>query len=43
LAIAFLDFIKALERSLGPEIKGIDTSLVIVILSNLEIAKVIKV
>jgi hypothetical protein len=43
LAIAFPDFIKTLGRFLGPEVKKIGTSLIIVVLSNLEIARVIKV
>jgi len=43
LAIAFPDFIKALGKSLGPEIKRISTFLVVVILSDLEIARIIKV
>jgi hypothetical protein len=43
LAIAFPDFIKALGRSLELEIKEISTSLVIVVLSDLEVVRVIKV
>ena len=43
MAIAFPDFIKALEKSLGLEVKRVNTSLVIVVLSDLKIARVIKV
>jgi hypothetical protein len=43
LAIAFLDFIEALGKSLRLEIKRIGISLIIVVLSNLEIAEIIKV
>ena len=43
MAIAFLDFIKTLERFLELEIKEISIFLVIIVLSNLEIAKVVKV
>ena len=41
--MAFPDFIKALEISLGLEIKEISAFLVIVVLSDLGINKVIKV
>jgi hypothetical protein len=43
LAIAFLDSIEALGKSLGPEVKEVGISLVVIILFDLEIAGVIKV
>ena len=43
MAIAFPDFIKALEKSLDSEIKEVDTFLIIVVLFDLEIAGIIKV
>jgi hypothetical protein len=43
LAIAFLDFIEALERSLELEVKGVGTFLVVVVLSDLEVARAVKV